>query len=168
MAEPKLAEWQRVYQEAVTKTDQGKVIPKICAAESVLFSRLQEMHHESTDRDEAVSVAQRIAHYDGFGTPHMFSTIITSSIRINTFVPFENNLAETQFPILRGSESFARIRLDCCDFPVCRNSYHHTWLEKTSSQLLDRDVWIRQGDIPSEKRQTMWTDGSDEVEHGDH
>lgn len=56
MAESKFAEWQRIYQEALNETDQGKLIPKICEAESVLFLRLQEMPYRPTHKDEAMAI----------------------------------------------------------------------------------------------------------------
>jgi len=56
MNESKSAEWQRIYQEALIETDQVELLPKICAAESVLFSRLQQMHHELTPRGEAIAI----------------------------------------------------------------------------------------------------------------
>jgi hypothetical protein len=56
MAEPRFAEWQRLYQEAVAETDHGKLVPKICAAETALFSRLQRMHHGPNYRDEVVAI----------------------------------------------------------------------------------------------------------------
>lgn len=56
MTEPRLAEWQRLYQEAVAETDHGKLAPKICAAETALFSRLQQMHHGPTYRDEITAI----------------------------------------------------------------------------------------------------------------
>jgi hypothetical protein len=60
MVEPKLAEWQRVYQEVLVETDQGQLMIKICAAESALVSSLHQMHHEPTHRDEAIAIYDAI------------------------------------------------------------------------------------------------------------
>ena len=60
MAEPKLAEWQRIYREALTESDPETLATKICAAESVLFSRLQQMHREPANRDEAIAIYDAI------------------------------------------------------------------------------------------------------------
>jgi hypothetical protein len=56
MAEPKLAAWKRIYQEALAESDQRELVMKISAAESALFTRLQQMHHEPIHRDEAIAV----------------------------------------------------------------------------------------------------------------
>jgi hypothetical protein len=56
MPQSKSAEWQRIYQEALNETDQGKVIAKICAAESALLLRLQEMPYGPTRREEAMAI----------------------------------------------------------------------------------------------------------------
>lgn len=60
LAEPKLAEWRRVYREALTETDPEALTIRICAAESVLFSPLQQMHREPTNRDEAIAIYDAI------------------------------------------------------------------------------------------------------------
>ncbi len=53
-------EWQRIYQEALTETDQGKLLTKISAAELGLIARLQQMHHEPAHRDEAIAIYDAI------------------------------------------------------------------------------------------------------------
>ncbi len=60
VAERKVAAWQTIYQEALAEVDPGKLMTKICDAESVLFSRLQQMHHEPTHRDEAIAIYDAI------------------------------------------------------------------------------------------------------------
>ena len=57
MAEPKLVEWRKIYREVLAETDPEKLMTKICAAESVLFSRLQ---HEPIHRDEAIAIYDAI------------------------------------------------------------------------------------------------------------
>lgn len=60
MAEPKQAVWQGIYQDALAETDEGKLTTKICAAESILSLRLQQMHHERSQRDEAIAIYDAI------------------------------------------------------------------------------------------------------------
>ena len=56
MFDRKPPDWKGIYQEALAETDQGKLMTKISAAEFVLFSRLQQMHHEPTHMDEASAI----------------------------------------------------------------------------------------------------------------
>jgi hypothetical protein len=60
VAEPKTEDWQRIYQEALTETDPGRLLAKITAAESMLFSRLKQMHHERAHREEALAIYDAI------------------------------------------------------------------------------------------------------------
>jgi hypothetical protein len=55
-SEPKSPEWQRVYDEALSETDQNALLTKICAAETTLFLRLQQMHYERTHIEEAIAL----------------------------------------------------------------------------------------------------------------
>ncbi len=55
-AEPKVAEWQSTYRDAINETDAEKLIARICAAESALFLRLQQMPYGPTHRDEAMAI----------------------------------------------------------------------------------------------------------------
>ena len=57
MAERKVAAWQKIYQEALAETDRGKLMTKICEAESLLFSRLQR---EPIHRNEAIAIYDAI------------------------------------------------------------------------------------------------------------
>jgi hypothetical protein len=56
MRELKFAGWQKVYQETLTETDHGALVTKICAAESLLSLRLQQMHHEPAHIEEATAI----------------------------------------------------------------------------------------------------------------
>lgn len=55
-SEPKSPEWQSLYDEALSETDQNALLTKICAAEATLFSRLQQMHYERTHIEEAIAL----------------------------------------------------------------------------------------------------------------
>lgn len=52
---PRLAEWQEAYQDAVRETDQEKLMTKISAAESALFSHLQQMQRPIY-KDEVIAI----------------------------------------------------------------------------------------------------------------
>ena len=56
LVESNASEWQKTYDEAINETDGGKQIARICAAESALFSRLQQMPYGPTQRDEAMAI----------------------------------------------------------------------------------------------------------------
>jgi hypothetical protein len=57
MAEAKrVLDWKKSYQEALAETDYENLMTKICVAESVICSRLREMHHEPTSRDEVTAI----------------------------------------------------------------------------------------------------------------
>src|ERR1700734_3560857 len=65
MAELKLVEsnvpdWQKRYEEAIKETDAGKLIARICVAESALFLRLQQMPYGPTHRDEAMAIYDEV------------------------------------------------------------------------------------------------------------
>jgi hypothetical protein len=55
MVKPRLAEWQEAYQDALRETDQQKLMTKISAAETALFSRLQQMH-QPIHKDEVIAI----------------------------------------------------------------------------------------------------------------
>jgi len=56
MVKQKSGKWSRIYQEALAETDQERLLAKISMAESALSSRLRQMHHEPTHREEAIAL----------------------------------------------------------------------------------------------------------------
>lgn len=58
-SEPRSPDWQRVYDEALSETDQ-KALTKIWAAEATLVSRLQQMHYERSNVEEAIALCDAI------------------------------------------------------------------------------------------------------------
>jgi hypothetical protein len=56
LAESNISDWKRTYEQALNESDAGKLIARICAAESALCVRLQQMSYGPTHRDEAMAI----------------------------------------------------------------------------------------------------------------
>lgn len=62
------AEWQRVYQEALTEADHTKLHDRIVAAEAAIFNRVQVLASNPHCQDERQSLFDALARLRGLMT----------------------------------------------------------------------------------------------------
>ena len=73
--EPKSWEWRRMYREVLSETDRKALDKKIGAAETAVFSRLQQMNYERTHVPEAIAL------YDAVHTLRLLRSWLAAAAR---------------------------------------------------------------------------------------